>query len=103
MVMVTNKQQIINLLKQNSDTFEKLGVKRMGVFGSFVSGKPTQKSDVDLLVEFEKGRKNFQNFMGTANFAETILGRNVDLLTPESLSPYLAPYIEKEVEYVQIT
>jgi predicted nucleotidyltransferase len=31
------------------------------------------------------------------------MGRNVDLLTPESLSPYIGPYIEKEVEYVQVT
>lgn len=101
--MVQNKRQIIDLLKQNSDRLGQFGIKRVGVFGSFISGNQTEDSDVDLLVEFNKGQKNFQNFMGTANFTEAILGRSVDLLTPESISPYIAPYIEKEIEYVQIT
>jgi len=101
--MVTSKQQIIKLLRLNSEKLGRFGIKKMGVFGSFVSGKPTQKSDVDLLVVFEKGRKNFQNFMKTVNFTEEMLGRDVDLLTPESLSPYIAPHIKKEIEYVQIT
>lgn len=100
--MVVNKQDILDLLKQNSDKLQKFGIVRIGVFGSFISGKQTDKSDVDLLVEFDKGQKNFKNFMGTANFTEAILGRNVDILTPESLSPYIGPHIMKEVQYVQI-
>lgn len=75
----------------------------MGIFGSFVTGNQNEKSDIDLLVVFIKGQKNFQNFMNTVNFTEALLGRNVDLLTPESLSPYIGPYIKKEAEYVQIT
>lgn len=100
--MVTDKQQIIDLLKQNSSELRKLGVVRVGIFGSFITGKQTSKSDVDLLVEFSKNQKNFQNFMKIVNLTESILGRNIDLLTPESLSPYIGPYIIKEVEYVQI-
>jgi len=103
LVVVANKQQIIDLLRKNSPKLRKLGVKRVGIFGSFAAGTQTANSDVDLLVEFNKGQKNFHNFMGTANFTEAIMGRNVDLLTPESLSPYIGPYIEKEVEYVQVT
>jgi len=100
--MVTNKQQIINTLKKNSRQLREFGVDKMGIFGSFVSGTQNNNSDVDLLVQFKKGQKNFRNFMGTADLTETLLGRNVDLLTPESLSPYIGPYIEKEAEYVQI-
>ena len=100
--MVTNKQQVINTLKQNSRQLKEFGVEKMGIFGSFVSGMQNNNSDVDLLVQFKKGQKNFRNFMGTANLTEALLGRNVDLLTPESLSPYIGPRIEKEVEYVQI-
>lgn len=101
--MVTNKQQVIQTLKNNSRRLQEFGVDKLGVFGSFASGKQNNDSDVDLLVLFKPGQKNFQNFMGTADLAESLLGRNVDLLTPESLSPYLGPHIEKEVEYVQIT
>lgn len=100
---VVNKQQIIELLKKNSDKLERFGVNRIGVFGSFVSSEQNEDSDVDLLVEFTEGQKNFRNFIGTANFTEDLLGRKVDLLTPQSLSPHIAPYIEKEIEYVQIS
>ena len=100
---VANKQQIIALLKENSDKLERFGVNRIGVFGSFVAGEQNEDSDVDLLVEFTKGQKNFRNFIGTATFTEDLLGRKVDLLTAQSLSPYIAPLIEKEIEYVQIS
>src|SRR3989344_4333274 len=100
---VTNQQQILDLLKENRETLGKLGVNRIGVFGSFVTGEQNAQSDVDLVVEFNKGQKNFHNFMGTASFAENLLGRKVDLLTPQSISPYLASHIEKEIEYVQIS
>jgi len=102
-VRVANKQQIIALLKENSDKLERFGVNRIGVFGSFVAGEQNEDSDVDLLVEFTKGQKNFRNFIGTATFTEDLLGRKVDLLTAQSLSPYIAPLIEKEIEYVQIS
>ena len=102
-MIVSDKGQIIDLLKQNSTQLGKFGVSRIGVFGSFVTGEQNAQSDVDLVVEFNKGQKNFHNFMGTASFAENLLGRKVDLLTPQSISPYLASHIEKEIEYVQIS
>src|SRR3989304_3227979 len=101
--MVTNKRQVIDLLKANRDSLGRLGIRRVGIFGSFISGRQIAGSDVDLLVEFNKGQKSFRNFMDAAEFTENLLGRSVDLLTAESLSPYIAPYIEREVEYVQIT
>jgi len=100
---VVNKQEIITLLKENSDQLQKFGVSRIGVFGSFATGQQTLGSDIDLVVEFDVGQKNFRNFMGTASFTENLLGRKVDLLTPQSMSPYLAPHITKEIEYVQIS
>lgn len=100
---VSNKDQVIGILKQNSQEFGKFGVNRIGVFGSFASGTQSAQSDVDLLVEFKEGQKNFRNFMGTASFAESLLGRKVDLMTPQSISPYIAPHIEKNIEYVQIS
>jgi predicted nucleotidyltransferase len=98
--VITTKQQAVDLLRQNSNEFQKFGVKRIGIFGSFVLGKQDSKSDIDLLVEFDEGKKSFRNFMGTASLAETIFDRKVDLVTPQSLSPHIAPYVEREVEYV---
>lgn len=100
--MVTNKQDVLELLSGNKIRLQELGVSRIGIFGSFVREEQTKFSDIDLLVEFEKGKKTFRNFIGTADFAESILGRKVDLITQESLSPYIAPYIKEDIQYVEI-
>jgi predicted nucleotidyltransferase len=100
---VQNKEEVFGLLRKHSPQLRLYGVKRCGLFGSFVRGKQNEASDVDLLVEFEDGQKSFDNFMRTAFFLEEVLGRKVELLTPESLSPYIGPRILSEVEYASIS
>jgi predicted nucleotidyltransferase len=77
-------------------------VSRIGLFGSFVRGEQRPDSDIDLLVEFEVGKKTFDNFMELSFFLEEVLQHKVELITVESLSPYLGPYILKEVEYAAL-
>lgn len=96
---VSNKSEVFSTLRSHVATLERLGVKRCGVFGSFARGDQTSQSDVDMLVEFQPGKKSFDNFMELAFFLEDTLGRRVELLTPESLSPYIGPKILQEVEY----
>jgi predicted nucleotidyltransferase len=79
-----------------------LGVKRIGLFGSYVRGEQRAESDVDLLVEFEAGRKSFDAFMELSFWLEAIMQRKVELVTVESLSPYIGPHILKEVEFASI-
>ncbi|HYV23683.1 MAG TPA: nucleotidyltransferase family protein [Pyrinomonadaceae bacterium] len=59
------------------------GVKRIGLFGSYAKGAATQSSDIDLIVEFDKplGLK----FVEFAEELESLLGRPVDVITPEGL------------------
>ena len=57
-------------------------------------------SDVDILVSFTPEKKTFDNFMHLGFFLEDLLGRTVDLVTTESLSPHIGPHILSEVEYV---
>lgn len=99
--MADNKQQIFKLILDNKRAFRDLGANRLGLFGSFVRGEQINSSDVDLLVEFLPGQKNYRNLLGIADLAEKLIGREVEVLTPQSVSPYIAPYIEKEIEYVQ--
>ena len=78
------------------------GVKNIGLFGSFVRGEQTPLSDIDILVEFTPEKHTFDNFMEVAFLLEEILGRKVEMITPEALSPHIGPYILREVERVPI-
>jgi hypothetical protein len=97
---VQTKGSVLALVQKYQNQMQALGVKRLGLFGSFVRDEPSAGSDVDLLVEFEAGRKTFDNFMQLSFLLEDLFGRKVELVTPESLSPYLRPHILEEVEYV---
>ena len=99
-----NKNMIISSLKSESSHFKKLGVSRIGLFGSYVRMQQNENSDVDVLVEFERGKENFDNFMNLCFLLDDIFtDKKVEVITANSLSPYIAPHILKEVEYVQIT
>ncbi|MBI4687586.1 MAG: nucleotidyltransferase family protein [Nitrospirae bacterium] len=100
MKSVQTKKEVSNILLSHKKEIEEFGVKRIGLFGSFAKGKQKRESDVDLLVEFISGKKNFRNFIYLAFFLEDLLHRKVELVTPESLSPYLKPHILKEIKYV---
>jgi hypothetical protein len=67
-------------------------------FYTFVRGEQRLDSDIDLLVEFEPQRKTFDAFIEIAFLLEDSLQHKVELITVESLSPYLGPHILKEVE-----
>ena len=97
--MIDRKSELLALLSEYEVDLRRFGVMRLGVFGSFAGGEPNADSDVDILVEFEKGKKSFDNFMGLASFLEQRIGRSVELVTPESLSPHIGPHILREVEY----
>ena len=90
------------MLDKNRSHIRTFGVKRIGLFGSFVRGEQNPDSDIDLLVEFEIGRKTFDNFMELSFFLEEVLQNKVELVTVESLSPYIGPHILKEVEYAAL-
>jgi predicted nucleotidyltransferase len=95
---VKTKHDVVAMLRRNRDPIRALGVKRLGLFGSFVRDQQGPESDVDLLVEFEPGGKTFDNFMALSFLLEDLLQRRVELVTSESLSPYLRPRIMHEVE-----
>lgn len=99
---VQTREQILDLLHRHQEELRRLGVRRCGIFGSFARNNPHDQSDVDVLVEFQPGQKTFDNFMHLAFFLEDLFGRRVELVTTESLSPYIGPTILSEVEYASI-
>ena len=76
--------------------FEKYGVKRARIFGSFARGEAGPESDIDLVVDLKKP-------LGFAYFSfqdelEQALGREVDVLTENSINKFLRPYILPELK-----
>lgn len=99
---VRTKESILSLILHHQDRIKALGVKRLGLFGSFARREQGAASDVDVLVEFEQGKKTFDNFIQLSFLLEDLLERRVELVTAESLSPYIGPHILREVEYVSL-
>jgi predicted nucleotidyltransferase len=60
---VRNKERLLALIANNRPKLQALGVKQLGLFGSFVRGEQQAESDIDLLVEFLPGKKTFDNFV----------------------------------------
>jgi predicted nucleotidyltransferase len=100
--VVQNKEVLLSLLKANSQKIRSCGVAKLSIFGSFTTGKLKPDSDVDLLVEFDPLQKNYDNFMELSFFLEDLLGRKVELVTPQSLSKFIGPHILNQAENVTL-
>ena len=99
--VMKDTKEIIAYLRTNKkvlrDTF---GVTRLGLFGSFVSHSQNISSDIDLVVEFEKGRKNIHAFLQLKRFLEKEFSRKVDLGFEHSLKPIVRENIKGKILYV---
>jgi len=100
MQAVANKKALIEILNINSDTIKSYGVKNIDLFGSFVIDKVSPQSDIDLLIDFEEHQKTFDNLMELGFFLEDLLGRKVEIVTPQSLNKYIGPHIIAQSENV---
>jgi predicted nucleotidyltransferase len=99
---VANKRELLERLRDSHARLKEYGVHRYGIAGSFVRDEARPDSDVDLLIEFEPDQKTFHNYMELGFFLEDLLGRRVETLSAEWLSPYIGPHILREAEYVAI-
>jgi len=98
-----DKATVIKRILEASQKLTSLGVASIGLFGSFKRDEPSSSSDVDFLVKFEPDKHSFDSFMDVSFFLEELLGRRVEVVTPDALSPHIGPYILREVEHVNIT
>ena len=75
-------------------------VKRIAIFGSVAKGEERPDSDIDILVSLKPPGERPAiglKWFGLAEELSRILKRPVDLVTEEGLSPYIRPYVEKEM------
>jgi uncharacterized protein len=95
--MMNHREDVLKLIEQNQTALRKLGVRRLGLFGSCARGEATAGSDLDFVVEFSE--KSFDAYMDLKSFLETLFRSRVDLVTMSSIKPRLLPIIQRETVY----
>lgn len=98
----TNLDEIKSKLESSGNHVQQVfHVEEIGVFGSFATGTQKQKSDIDILVTFTKGHKDFFNYVRLKYYLEELLGHPVDLVIKEAVKERLRKRIFNEVVYVR--
>jgi hypothetical protein len=97
---MTSKEYILSEMKQHKQELQDYGILRIGLFGSYVRGEHSHKSDIDILIEFDPEKENFDNYMSVYDILENLFkNEKIEIVTKNGLSPYIGPRILKEVIY----
>ncbi|WP_423146841.1 nucleotidyltransferase family protein [Rubrolithibacter danxiaensis] len=102
MPIALTQDSILETLHEHQHKLKSFGVLEIGLFGSYAKKTQRKESDIDLLVDIDKSKKTFRNFMALAYYLEDLFKCRVDLITKQSLSPYIGPYILKSVKYAAL-
>ena len=95
-----NRDQVLaELRRHRRDIEQRFAIKRLSVFGSAARDELHDESDIDVLVEF-RGKATFDGYMDLKSYLETLLGRNVDLVTHDAVKPRMRPMIDQEAIHV---
>ncbi len=98
---MTDTSQILNYLTTNKERFQKeYHLKRIGVFGSFARGEQNEKSDIDILVEFEEGTDNLYDLkQSLKSEIQSIFKLPVDVCREKYIKPFFRDQILQEAKY----
>ncbi len=98
---MTSKEYILNTLKIHKPELFALGIRDVGLFGSYARNDQSEKSDIDILIDFFPEKENYDNYMAVYDIFEGLFGNErIEIVTKNGLSPYIGPSILKEVMYV---
>ena len=93
------KEEIKKILSENREILKRYKVESIALFGSCVRNGPREGSDIDFLVEFEENTYN--NFVNLIFALENLLKKEVTVVSTEDLSPYISPYVLREIEEIE--
>jgi len=93
-------KKIISEIEKRKGKLKAKGVKKIGLFGSFLKGKQKRGSDIDLIITLEKENLG-KNYFEVLFYLENLFRRKIDLIATQSLRPELN-YVKKEATYVTI-
>ena len=88
----SEKEKIIEICRRNDISF-------CALFGSFARGEAGKESDVDLLIRFAKP-KSLLSHISITHELEDVLGKEVDLVTEQELSPHIRGNVLRDVQII---
>ncbi len=99
---VKSVEEVKAILKEHkTEVVQKYRVREIGIFGSFVRGKQKQRSDVDILVEFDpRNIPGLLKLIELEMYLEKLLRKKVDVVIKSGIRPELKRGILKEVIYI---
>jgi uncharacterized protein len=98
---MTTKDFILTTITTNRQRLSRLGIINVGLFGSYVRNEQSDKSDIDILIDFDPTMENYDNYMAACEIFEQLFkNEKVEIVTKNGLSPYIGPRILNEVMYV---
>lgn len=98
---MTTRENILSILKTHKYELSKFGVSEIGLFGSYLHNKQSSKSDIDLIIDFEPEKENFDNYMAVYDIFENLFkNERIEIVTKNGLSRHIGPKILKDVIYV---
>jgi hypothetical protein len=100
---VLTKENIINYISLNKERLNRdFKITKIGLFGSFATGKQKKTSDIDLIVEFQKDTDSiFDIKIKLSEILKTQFNREVDIAREKYLKPRVKEEILKEVIYIE--
>ena len=95
-----NRDEALELLRAHKPVLaERFGVSELALFGSFARDQATDRSDVDVLVEFDHP-PDWKAYFGAVTYLEDLLGRPVDMATISDVRKEIRPYVERDAVHV---
>jgi predicted nucleotidyltransferase len=92
-----SRDEVLAIPRTHLPEIRALGVSSLALFGSFARDEARPDSDVDVLVEFNADmRVGMNEYFGTKEYLEDLLGRKVDLVMRSGLKPRLVPVVSRE-------
>ena len=98
---MTDKEFILSTIRSKESELSRYGIKSIGLFGSYARDEQSENSDIDILIDFESDKENFDNYMAVYDIIESLFTNyKIEIVTKNGLSRYIGPNILNEVTYV---
>ncbi len=91
--------ELQEIKEKATPVFERYGIVRASVFGSVSRGESTPESDIDILVKLGT-KMDLVQYIQFRDALTLSIGKEVDIMTESSVSPYLRPYIVNDLQSI---